>query len=62
VKFAEKEMKIKRNVSALKHSRPLIAKTLKAEIARQLWMEEGFYQVFNARDNEFGKALTFLSK
>jgi carboxyl-terminal processing protease len=62
VAFAEKEFKIKRNVSELKHSRKLIAETLKSEIARQLWMEEGFYQVFNATDNEFEKAVQFLSK
>ena len=62
VAFAEKEFKIKRNASELKHSRKLIAETLKSEIARQLWMEEGFYQVFNATDNEFEKAVQFLSK
>ncbi len=61
VNFAEKEMKIKRNAMSLKHSRTLIAQTLKAEIARQLWMEEGYYQVLNTMDREFGKAVSFLS-
>lgn len=60
--FAEKEMKIKRNSSELKLSKRLISETLKAEIARQLWMEEGFYQVFNTSDNEFGKAFDYLNR
>ena len=60
-KFTEKEMKIKRNSAELKHSKRLIAETLKAEIARQLWMEEGFYQVFNSTDNEFEKAFKYLN-
>jgi carboxyl-terminal processing protease len=60
VAFAEKEMKIKRNAAEFKHSKRLITETLKAEIARQLWMEEGFYQVFNSTDNEFQKAFNYL--
>ena len=54
-------MKIKRNSVELKHSKRLIAETLKAEIARQLWMEEGFYQVFNSTDNEFERAMKYLN-
>jgi len=35
---------------------------LKAEIARQLWVEQGFYQIYNQEDNMFLKAKEILSK
>jgi carboxyl-terminal processing protease len=60
VKFAEKEMKVKKDASGLKHSKSLIERTLKAEIARQIWLEEGYYRIVNRSDNEVQKALSEL--
>ena len=37
-----------------------IAKLLKAEIARQIWTEEGFYRIINPLDNELNAALKEL--
>ena len=37
-----------------------IAKLLKAEIARQIWTEEGFYRTINPLDNELNAALKEL--
>src|SRR5690606_13328865 len=39
-KFAEKEYKIKASEADFKRSKKLIASTLKAEIARQIWVEQ----------------------
>jgi carboxyl-terminal processing protease len=60
VRFAEKEQKIKEDKSGFLHSKDLISKTLKAEIARQLWLEDGYYQISNKTDNEVQKALKSL--
>jgi carboxyl-terminal processing protease len=57
VRFAEKEMKIKQNEQGLLGCKSLVAETLKAEIARQLWTEHGYYQIVNTYDNEVQKAL-----
>ena len=62
VAFAEDEMLIPIDTKGLAHSKKLISQTLKAEIARQIWMEEGFYQVFNSSDREFNKALLYLMR
>ena len=58
--FAEKEMKVKRDNSGLKKSRELIRRILKAEIARQIWLEEGYFQIMNQYDNEVKEALKTL--
>lgn len=60
VRFAEKEIKIKQDKAGLGHSKNLIAKTLKAEIARQLWLEDGYFRIINQSDNEVQKALKYL--
>ncbi|MEY4604405.1 MAG: hypothetical protein RIT43_1697 [Bacteroidota bacterium] len=60
--FAEEEMHIPIDSKGLAHSKTAIAQSLKAEIARQIWMEEGFYQVFNSTDREFNKALMYLMR
>ncbi len=60
--FAQKEMKIQIVKSELNHSKKLIAKTLKAEIARQLWLENAYYKIVNQEDNEFQKAISTLLK
>lgn len=57
VKFAEKEMKIKQDKKGLALSKTLIAKTLKAEIARQLWLEDGYYHITNKTDKEVQRAV-----
>jgi carboxyl-terminal processing protease len=57
VKFADKEMKVKIDRAGLKHSKVLIAQNLKAEIARQIWLEDGYYLVFNKTDKEVQRAI-----
>lgn len=61
ISFAEKENKIKKDPTDFVHSKALIVKTIKAEIARQLWLEDGYYRVVNKSDNEVQKALNNLS-
>ena len=60
VQFAQKEIKIAKNKEGLAHSKTLIVKTLKAEIARQLWLEDGYYRITNKTDNEVQRALKYL--
>lgn len=60
VRFSEKEIKIKEDKKGLAQSKTLIAKTLKAEIARQLWLEDGYFRIINKTDNEVQKALKYL--
>ena len=55
-------MKIQIVKSELNQSKSLIAKTLKAEIARQLWLENAYYKIVNQEDNEFQKAISTLLK
>lgn len=60
VKFAEKEMKIKRNEKQFEHSRKQIERYLKAELARQVWIEQGFFKVLSKDDSDIQRALQFL--
>ena len=60
VAFAEKEMKVKKSSSGLAQSKKLIERTLKAEIARQIWLEEGYYHIVNSTDKEVQRALKEL--
>lgn len=60
--FASKFYKVEYFPSEFKHSRRLIGEILKAEIARQIWTEKGFYTVFNPLDNEFLEALKQLER
>ncbi|MES2800261.1 MAG: S41 family peptidase [Bacteroidota bacterium] len=57
VNFAEKEMKVKRDLGDLKTSRKLIERSIKNEIARSIWLEEGYFQIMNQSDNEVLRAL-----
>ncbi|EPB66036.1 peptidase, S41 family [Ancylostoma ceylanicum] len=57
IRFSEKEFKVKVNQEDLKTSRELIKNFLKAEIARQIWTENGYYTVMNRFDKEVQKAL-----
>ena len=41
-------------------SKALFIKTLKAEIARQIWLETGYFSIMNALDTEVQQALNYL--
>lgn len=59
-KYAERYHKVKRNEAEFRHSRDLIARYIKAEIARELWMEDGYFRVLNAYDGDVQRAVKFL--
>ena len=60
--YAEKTYNVIPNKIELKRSKRYIINNLKAEIARQLWSEEGYYRVINKQDNEISSALRQLIK
>ena len=60
--YAAKNYKVKFNSSAFSRSQKLIAENIKAELARQLWTEEGLYMVLNTQDQEVKAALEQLKK
>lgn len=60
VQYAEKFHKVKRNETELTKSFELIRRALKAEIGRQLFLEQGYFSVITAYDNEVQRALRFL--
>jgi hypothetical protein len=53
-------LKIKIDRVGLKTSKNLIKRTLKAEIARQIWLENGYFKITNTTDNEVQKALKIV--
>jgi len=55
--FAAKEFKIKIQPNEYQHSKEKIRLLLKAEIARHLFLENGYYRVMNAQDKEIKRAL-----
>jgi carboxyl-terminal processing protease len=55
--FANKYYKIYPYEKPNALSKSLLIKTIKAEIARQIWIEEGFYRVINSDDKEMNEAL-----
>lgn len=57
LKYSEKEFEIKVDQNGLKISREWIKNFLKAEIARQIWTEEGYFIVMNQIDKETQRAL-----
>jgi carboxyl-terminal processing protease len=61
MRFADSEFKIKCGSNEFEQSKNLIARTLKAEIARQLWLENGYYYILNKTDNETQRALKCFS-
>lgn len=61
-KYAQKYFDVKINKSELIHSKKLIAKNLKQEIARQLWIEQGHFIVSSPYDKEIQKAISILNK
>jgi carboxyl-terminal processing protease len=62
LKYAEKTEKIALNTKDLKTSKTLIKQALKAEIARQIWTEQGYYLVISDYDREIQKGLQVLRK
>jgi len=62
VHYAEKEFGIPTNLKGLNTSKGIIKQNIKAEIARQLWTEQGYYSVISSYDNEILKALNYLKK
>jgi len=60
--FAQKEGEIKFDKKEFTISKKLIAEVLKAEIARQIWVEEGYYQVYNDFDPEVQRAIRFFKR
>lgn len=60
-KYAEKELKIKKNDVQLEQSRKLIEQFLKAELARQIWIEQGFFKVLASSDGDVKRAIRFFS-
>lgn len=59
-RYAKKEHKVTLDQAELNRSKELIKRFLKAEIARQLWVEQGYYQVNNRFDNEVQAAIKAL--
>ncbi len=61
-KYSVKYFKVPLNKSEFYHSKKLITKVLKQEIARQLWIEEGYFEVSYPFDKEIQKAISILKK
>lgn len=60
VNFAASEYKIKLDQKEFQISKKLISEVLKAEIARQIWLEEGYYEIYNDFDPEVQRAIRFF--
>lgn len=58
--YADKEHKVKKIEAEYRHSKELIKRYLKAEIARQIWLEDGYFQVLNEADRDVRKAIQVL--
>ncbi len=61
VSFAAKEFKIKYISEEFEASKKLIARILKAEIARQLWLENGYHYIINKEDKEVQQAFKCIN-
>ena len=62
LKYATKNVHIPFDIAGLSKSKKFIQITLKAEIARQIWTEEGYYRVINELDKEMQTAIRTLEK
>lgn len=60
VAFAEEESKVQKNAKDLAISKKLIKQTIKGEVARQLWVEQGYYQVRIEDDADVKEAVKAL--
>jgi len=57
IAFSKREAQLQLSNNDLQHSKKLIQHVLKAEIARQIWLENGYYAVLNEWDKETQAAL-----
>jgi carboxyl-terminal processing protease len=62
VAYAKNSYNVKENNIDFKRSKGYIINNLKAEIARQLYSEEGYYRVANTKDIELKRAMEQLRK
>ncbi len=62
VSYAEKNFKIYKSSRDLALSKHLIKQNIKAEIARQLWTEQGYYTVISNFDKEILRAIKHLKR
>lgn len=58
--YAEKELGIDRDITGEEKSKANLRKYLKAEIARQIWVEQGYFRVIMESDPEALKAIEVL--
>jgi len=59
--YAKEELSIQvSGLNELSHCKARLKTRIKAEIARQIWLENGFYSVYNEYDNEFMAAIKVL--
>jgi len=58
--FAEEEHDITKDAAGMRQSKKRIQQSIKAEIARQIWLEEGVYQLRDDYDNEVQTAISVL--
>jgi len=61
ISYAKKEFNIKSTKQDIIKSKQLIKNILKAEIARQIWLENGYYATINKIDKETEKAIEILN-
>ena len=62
IAHANKSHNVRVNNIEMKRSKGYIINNIKAEIARQLWPDDGYYRVSNTQDYELKKALETLRK
>ena len=63
VEYADSELNIRAySKDGVKHCEKRLMIQLKAEIARQIWQENGFFSVYNEFDTEFQTAFKALEK
>ena len=62
LQYASKYNHIPLDLNGLRKSKKFMKITLKAEIARQIWTEEGYYRVINELDKEMQTAIRTLEK
>lgn len=62
INYAEEQHHIKKDEKGIKDSKERLKTELKAEIARQIWLEKGLFYIKNQIDNEFLEALKEVRK
>ena len=60
IQYSIKHYDINYNEVEFKTIKTYVASMIKAEIARQLWIEQGFYQIYNLSDKVYNKAKQVL--